>query len=216
MYVKFLEHIVVANAVFVCVSLDFILSVLLPSWMTKLSRYLWLKYANALGLQFGVLPVQPENIMCRSRTSHRIKIIDFGLAREIRPEKPVCVLCGTAEFISPEIVGYEPVGPQSDMWSIGVICYVLWVPAVFQSRRPCPLLTETFGNFFEFFSFNSTKHDLSLCYIRCYNEIHVATVHFSHFIEKTLSFQPFFTLFSFQWKCSQFSFSKQKLQYIVG
>lgn len=32
---------------------------------------------------------------------------------------------GTAEFISPEILNYEPIGFKSDMWSVGVICYVL-------------------------------------------------------------------------------------------
>lgn len=32
---------------------------------------------------------------------------------------------GTVEFISPEILNYEPIGFKSDMWSVGVICYVL-------------------------------------------------------------------------------------------
>lgn len=137
-----------------CVVQDFISSVLLPSW-TSYCHPDVCNSSTAIDL-VCYLPVQPENIMCRSRTSHQIKIIDFGLAREIRPEKPVCVLCGTAEFISPEIVGYEPVGPQSDMWSIGVICYVLWVPAVFQSRRP-PRLSGI-----EFFHFSSTNRGLWL------------------------------------------------------
>lgn len=35
------------------------------------------------------------------------------------------VLLGTPEFVAPEIINYEPIGYQTDMWSIGVICYVL-------------------------------------------------------------------------------------------
>lgn len=71
------------------------------------------------------LVFQPENIMCRTRTSHHIKLIDFGLARVLAPEKSERVLFGTPEFIPPEIINYEPIGFESDMWSVGVICYVL-------------------------------------------------------------------------------------------
>lgn len=63
--------------------------------------------------------------MCVSRTSHKIKLIDFGLAQKISPDTPVRVLSGTPEFIPPEIINYEPIGTESDMWSVGVICYVL-------------------------------------------------------------------------------------------
>ncbi|KAL3284834.1 hypothetical protein HHI36_018973 [Cryptolaemus montrouzieri] len=71
------------------------------------------------------LDLKPENIMCHTRTSHEIKIIDFGLAQKLDPDKPTRVLFGTPEFIPPEIINYEPIGLKSDMWSIGVICYVL-------------------------------------------------------------------------------------------
>ncbi|KAJ4429626.1 hypothetical protein ANN_21827 [Periplaneta americana] len=71
------------------------------------------------------LDLKPENIMCHTRTSHQIKLIDFGLAQKINPDTPVRVLFGTPEFIPPEIINYEPIGVESDMWSVGVICYVL-------------------------------------------------------------------------------------------
>lgn len=54
-----------------------------------------------------------------------MKIIDFGLAQQLAQNKSVRVLLGTPEFVPPEIINYEPIGLQSDMWSIGVICYVL-------------------------------------------------------------------------------------------
>ncbi|XP_046632684.1 titin homolog isoform X7 [Daphnia pulicaria] len=71
------------------------------------------------------LDLKPENILCQSPNSHRIKLIDFGLARQLDPDTPVRVLFGTPEFIAPEIVSYEPIGCATDMWSLGVVCYVL-------------------------------------------------------------------------------------------
>ncbi|XP_050790918.1 myosin light chain kinase, smooth muscle-like [Gopherus flavomarginatus] len=71
------------------------------------------------------LDLKPENIVCVSMSSHWIKIIDFGLARRLDPNSPVKVMHGTAEFMAPEVIAFEPVGFTTDMWSIGVICYIL-------------------------------------------------------------------------------------------
>eukprot|EP00094_Tigriopus_californicus_P001438 TCALIF_01393-PA protein Name:"Similar to MYLK Myosin light chain kinase, smooth muscle (Bos taurus)" AED:0.01 eAED:0.01 QI:0/0/0/0.33/1/1/3/0/1130 len=71
------------------------------------------------------LDLKPENILCKSKKSHQIKIIDFGLTRKIKPDEDVRILFGTPEFVSPEVINYEPVTATSDMWSVGVVCYVL-------------------------------------------------------------------------------------------
>ena len=71
------------------------------------------------------LDLKPENIVCVSKAGNDVKIIDFGLARVLDPEVEVKVMCGTAEFVSPEVVNYDPVSTASDMWSVGVIAYVL-------------------------------------------------------------------------------------------
>ncbi|XP_063210817.1 myosin light chain kinase, smooth muscle-like isoform X1 [Chroicocephalus ridibundus] len=71
------------------------------------------------------LDLKPENIVCVSPSSHWLKIIDFGLARKLAPETPVKVLHSTPEFMAPEVVAFEPVGFSTDMWSVGVICYIL-------------------------------------------------------------------------------------------
>ncbi|KAF8795356.1 Myosin light chain kinase like protein [Argiope bruennichi] len=71
------------------------------------------------------LDLKPENILCKTRTSHKIKIIDFGLARIYQQDDSLRILFGTPEFVAPEVINYEPVCPASDMWSVGVICYVL-------------------------------------------------------------------------------------------
>ncbi|PWA30532.1 hypothetical protein CCH79_00015265 [Gambusia affinis] len=71
--------------------------------------------------------LKPENIMLldRSVPLPRIKVIDFGLAHKIKPGADFKNIFGTPEFVAPEIVNYEQLGLEADMWSIGVITYIL-------------------------------------------------------------------------------------------
>ncbi|XP_048202738.1 myosin light chain kinase, smooth muscle isoform X2 [Perognathus longimembris pacificus] len=71
------------------------------------------------------LDLKPENIMCVNKTGTRIKLIDFGLARRLENAGSLKVLFGTPEFVAPEVINYEPISYATDMWSIGVICYIL-------------------------------------------------------------------------------------------
>lgn len=71
------------------------------------------------------LDVKPENIMCQTRQSTNVKLIDFGLATKLDPNEVVKISTGTAEFAAPEIVEREPVGFYTDMWAVGVLSYVL-------------------------------------------------------------------------------------------
>ncbi|KAJ8271406.1 hypothetical protein COCON_G00102650 [Conger conger] len=71
------------------------------------------------------LDLKPENILCVSTTGNQIKIIDFGLARKYRPREKLKVNFGTPEFLAPEVVNYEFVSFPTDMWSVGVITYML-------------------------------------------------------------------------------------------
>ncbi|KAA0705708.1 Myosin light chain kinase, smooth muscle [Triplophysa tibetana] len=71
------------------------------------------------------LDLKPENIVCVDRTGIQIKVIDFGLASKLDPSTPLKVLHGTPEFVAPEVISFEPVGLFTDLWSIGVICYIL-------------------------------------------------------------------------------------------
>uniref|UniRef100_A0A8C4W6U9 Myosin light chain kinase 2 n=1 Tax=Gopherus evgoodei TaxID=1825980 RepID=A0A8C4W6U9_9SAUR len=71
------------------------------------------------------LDLKPENILCVSSTGHMVKIIDFGLARRYNPREKLKVNFGTPEFLSPEVVNYDQVSYSTDMWSLGVITYML-------------------------------------------------------------------------------------------
>ncbi|XP_071391247.1 death-associated protein kinase 2-like isoform X1 [Centroberyx affinis] len=71
--------------------------------------------------------LKPENIMLLDKNVllPRIKLIDFGLAHKIEAGADFKNIFGTPEFVAPEIVNYEQLGLEADMWSIGVITYIL-------------------------------------------------------------------------------------------
>ncbi|XP_007906004.1 death-associated protein kinase 2 isoform X1 [Callorhinchus milii] len=70
--------------------------------------------------------LKPENIMLLDKVPvPHIKLIDFGLAHRIEDGVEFKNIFGTPEFVAPEIVNYEPLGLPADMWSIGVITYIL-------------------------------------------------------------------------------------------
>ncbi|MFT7805181.1 death-associated protein kinase 2-like [Arapaima gigas] len=71
--------------------------------------------------------LKPENVMLSDKlVPHpHIKIIDFGLAQRLTPGEEYRSLCGTPQYIGPEVINYEPLNEATDMWSIGVITYIL-------------------------------------------------------------------------------------------
>ncbi|KAJ3288609.1 Serine/threonine-protein kinase plk4 [Rhizoclosmatium sp. JEL0117] len=51
---------------------------------------------------------------------YHVKIADFGLAVKLNnPEGEQKTMCGTPNYISPEIVSRQPYGLSSDLWSLG-------------------------------------------------------------------------------------------------
>lgn len=71
------------------------------------------------------LDLKPENIMCVSQASNKIKLIDFGLAQYYDGQSDLLFMAGTPEFAAPEVIKYEPLDFHTDMWSVGVIAYIL-------------------------------------------------------------------------------------------
>lgn len=55
-----------------------------------------------------------------------IKIADFGLCKEIRPDELCTTRCGSEDYVAPEILmGLEYDGRLTDCWALGVILYAL-------------------------------------------------------------------------------------------
>lgn len=71
--------------------------------------------------------LKPENIVFRTKQQKNLVIIDFGDAKVIDDEETYEDFVGTAFYLAPECVrdrkGWEL--KKSDMWTIGVIAYVL-------------------------------------------------------------------------------------------
>ena len=42
--------------------------------------------------------------MCTQKDNTTVKIIDFGTAKELEPGTAIKVLCGTPEFVAPEVI----------------------------------------------------------------------------------------------------------------
>ena len=57
-----------------------------------------------------------------------VKIGDFGLATQLQlPNEKHYTMCGTPNFISPEVATRGPHGMESDVWSVGCMLYTLLV-----------------------------------------------------------------------------------------
>src|SRR3712207_1884500 len=67
--------------------------------------------------------IKPRNILITD--SGDVKVTDFGIARaaEATTTSNLGDILGTAKYMSPEQAMGEPVGPASDLYSLGVVLY---------------------------------------------------------------------------------------------
>ena len=63
--------------------------------------------------------LKPENILL-DRNGH-IKITDFGFAKEV--STVTWTLCGTPDYIAPEVITPKPYNKSVDWWSLGVLIF---------------------------------------------------------------------------------------------
>lgn len=82
-----------------------------------------LRYCHQLGIIHRDL--KPENLLYQTEDdSSIIKITDFGLARFVQNELATTA-CGTPNYVAPEIIEGHGYGKEVDVWSIGVIIYIM-------------------------------------------------------------------------------------------
>lgn len=79
----------------------------------------------ALALDFlhnaGVIyrDLKMENVLLDS--DGHCQLIDFGLAKWLRHGDRTTTICGTLQYIAPEVLSQEPYGHAVDWWSLGVL-----------------------------------------------------------------------------------------------
>jgi len=70
--------------------------------------------------------LKPENLLLVSNDDDsQLKIADFGFAKKVTSESCLTTQCGTPGYVAPEILENVAYGTKSDMWSLGVITYIL-------------------------------------------------------------------------------------------
>ena len=69
--------------------------------------------------------IKPENILMDENHTH-IKLCDFGFSSVYDPNRPFEDFCGSPEYAAPEMIGRKPYsGPEVDIWSLGVLLFVM-------------------------------------------------------------------------------------------
>lgn len=85
--------------------------------------------------------LKPENLLLVSDDDDaNVKIADFGFAKKITDLTVNEVACGTPGYVAPEILRGDRYGAEVDIWSMGVICYVLlagYPRSTTRIRRSC-------------------------------------------------------------------------------
>ncbi|XP_038904731.1 CDPK-related kinase 7-like [Benincasa hispida] len=69
--------------------------------------------------------LKPENFLFTSKDeSSTLKAIDFGLSDYVKPDERLNDIVGSAYYVAPEVL-HRSYRTEADMWSIGVIAYIL-------------------------------------------------------------------------------------------
>eukprot|EP00903_Cladosiphon_okamuranus_P008290 g7977.t1 len=82
------------------------------------------KYCHDRGIVHRDL--KPENLLLVSEKDDAlVKVADFGFAQKFMPDIGLTTQCGTPGYVAPEILMRKKYDAAVDMWSVGVITYIL-------------------------------------------------------------------------------------------
>ncbi|XP_078407443.1 striated muscle preferentially expressed protein kinase [Cetorhinus maximus] len=101
------------------------------------------------------LDIKPDNVIVTYLNV--VKLVDFGSAQFFNAifPKPLGHRVGTPEYMSPEMMKGDPIGPPADIWGLGVLIYIM-----LSGRSPfaAPESTELENRI------KSAQFDLTKCY----------------------------------------------------
>ncbi|XP_051869903.1 striated muscle preferentially expressed protein kinase isoform X2 [Pristis pectinata] len=120
------------------------------------------------------LDIKPDNVIVTFLNI--VKLVDFGSAHFFNPIVPKALghRAGTLEYMSPEMMKGDPIGPPADIWGLGVLIYIM-----LSGRSPFaasdPEETEN--------RIKSAQFDLTKCYPN-------ASQNAAHFLKRVLCMFP--------------------------
>eukprot|EP00730_Choanoeca_flexa_P015092 TRINITY_DN6842_c0_g1_i2.p1 TRINITY_DN6842_c0_g1~~TRINITY_DN6842_c0_g1_i2.p1 ORF type:complete len:358 (+),score=111.52 TRINITY_DN6842_c0_g1_i2:224-1297(+) len=83
-----------------------------------------IQYLHSKGIVHRDL--KPENLLFRDRSEKSdILVTDFGLAKLLNDNVALKTACGTPNYVAPEILMQRGYGKMCDLWSIGVISFIM-------------------------------------------------------------------------------------------
>jgi len=134
--VHLLDHF--ENAEYIFIVMEYIRGGRLTDYMREKKfnftekRAAELIYEIAIGVKYlhkyGIIhrDLKPDNIMLtEANDKGHIKIMDFGLSKILGKKEKTSDGFGTLTFVSPEVLIRKPYNKEIDIWSIGVILYLM-------------------------------------------------------------------------------------------
>eukprot|EP00746_Dinoflagellata_sp_MGD_P143919 gnl/MRDRNA2_/MRDRNA2_76678_c0_seq1.p1 gnl/MRDRNA2_/MRDRNA2_76678_c0~~gnl/MRDRNA2_/MRDRNA2_76678_c0_seq1.p1 ORF type:complete len:408 (+),score=70.34 gnl/MRDRNA2_/MRDRNA2_76678_c0_seq1:301-1524(+) len=72
--------------------------------------------------------VKPENVLLTTDLPLQAKVTDFGCSAKVTAEEPERrTICGTMDYLAPEMICMEPHDHTVDIWAVGVLLYEMLV-----------------------------------------------------------------------------------------
>jgi len=89
--------------------------------------------------------LKPENMLLTGEG--HIKITDFGFAKSLKPGEKTFTLCGTPEYLAPEVIQQRGHSFACDWWGVGVLIYEMTCGhAPFMDQNPFKLYEKIIHN----------------------------------------------------------------------
>ena len=100
---------------------------MLPKWSLRWNIYIIIiLFTESIFINFKFFSLKPENILIDQEGY--IRLTDFGLSkRNVQGEKDAFSVCGTPEYLAPEILKKLGHGKTADWWTLGCILFEMTV-----------------------------------------------------------------------------------------